>query len=462
MALRVGEPFGAGEGGRFGARLFAVYRGEWPPVVGTALLFFLVTATFWVLKPIKRALLLGTYGETPLVWGGATFEAAEVEQLAKVLNVGAAFVAVVVFTLLVRHLRRTTVVVALCSMFALAFAVIAARIGQPGPAVAWSLYVVGDMFNTVMLTMVWALTNDLVRPEQAKRLYGLIGLGGVLGGLVGSTVVRQAVTPLGRPMLMLLCIAPLVLIALIAFAVNRRAAGGSGGDDRPLPSAPGKNVALEGAQLVLRSRYLLGIAGIILIYEIVSNIVDFQLAAAVQLAGLDDLERDRFFALIGQITNVTAIAVQLVVTSWALQRLGVRGALLFLPAAILMGSVGFLAFATLAFAVVMSAADNGLNYSINQSAKEALYVPVTRIEKYKAKAFIDMFVQRTAKLVAIGVNLLFAALVGLAGVRWLSLATLGLLVGWVAIVLRLSREFKRRARAARPGSRTSPETERVR
>jgi AAA family ATP:ADP antiporter len=450
MALRVGEPFGAGDGG-VGARLFAVYRGEWPPVLGMGLFFFLVTATFWMLKPIKRGLLLGTYGDAPLMLFGAHFEAAEVEQLAKVLNVGAAFAAVIAFTMLVRHLRRTSVVVVLCSTFALAFAAISVGIDRPGPVVAWSLYVVGDLFNTVMLTTLWAMTNDLVRPEQARRLYGLVGLGGVLGGLVGSTVVRQAIEPLGRSTLMLACIVPLVLIAILAIAVNGRAQGGSGGDDRPLPATPGKSAALEGAQLVLRSRYLLGIATLILLYEIVSNVVDFQLAAAVQLAALDDLERDRFFALVGQITNVIAMVVQLVVTTWAMQRLGLRAALLFLPLAILVGSSGFLALGTLVFAVVMSVADNGLNYSINQSAKEALYVPVSRSEKYKAKAFIDMFVQRTAKLIAVGLNLLFAAWIGLGGVRWLSIATLGLLVVWLIIVLQLSRVFERLTGSSRPG-----------
>ena len=52
----------------------------------------------------------------------------------------------------------------------------------------------------------------------------------------------------------------------------------------------------------------------------------------------------------------------------------------------------------------LNTADNGFSYSINQSAKEALYVPTTREEKYKAKAFIDMFVQRFAKALAVGLS----------------------------------------------------------
>ena len=70
----------------------------------------------------------------------------------------------------------------------------------------------------------------------------------------------------------------------------------------------------------------------------------------------------------------------------------------------------------LGFAIAMSVSDNGLNYSINQSAREALYTPTTPDEKYKAKAFIDMFVQRFAKVLAVAINLGVTAFAGLAGV----------------------------------------------
>ena len=67
-------------------------------------------------------------------------------------------------------------------------------------------------------------------------------------------------------------------------------------------------------------------------------------------------------------------------------------------------------------------ADSGFAYSINQSAKEALYVPTSKEEKYKAKAFIDMFVQRFGKVLAIGVSLVTTTyFVDFSTVRWLSI-----------------------------------------
>ena len=85
-----------------------------------------------------------------------------------------------------------------------------------------------------------------------------------------------------------------------------------------------------------------------------------------------------------------------------MSRLGVGVALLFLPIAVLAGSMGFTVLPILWVGSSLNTVDNAFSYSINQSAKESLYVPTTRDEKYKAKAFIDMFVQRFAKAVAVG------------------------------------------------------------
>ena len=126
-----------------------------------------------------------------------------------------------------------------------------------------------------------------------------------------------------------------------------------------------------------------------------------------------------------------------------MRRLGIGVALLFLPALLLVGSLGFLVLPTLAFATTMSASDNALNYSINQSAKEALYVPTTRDEKYKAKAFIDMFVQRFAKAIAVGVSLgVTTWFADFSSVRWLSLFTVAVVGLWLVAVRYAGRRFE--------------------
>ncbi|MEE8409378.1 MAG: Npt1/Npt2 family nucleotide transporter, partial [Myxococcota bacterium] len=136
------------------------------------------------------------------------------------------------------------------------------------------------------------------------------------------------------------------------------------------------------------------------------------------------------------------LVVQLFLTSWIMKRFGLGVALMVMPVVILASSGAFLALPMLWTGSALNTSDNGLNYSVNQSAREALYTPTTREEKYKAKAFIDMFVQRAAKAVAVGLNLAITAMfVGYEGVRWLSLVTVLVTVAWVIAARYAGRRF---------------------
>jgi AAA family ATP:ADP antiporter len=246
----------------------------------------------------------------------------------------------------------------------------------------------------------------------------------------------------GRARLLLACILPLGLVTFIAFWVQRLVVKRPEDDGKPAASKETASAAWEGAKLVFRSKYLVAIAGIIACYELVSNVVDFQLASTVENTIKAPLEKDAFFGYVGQIIGIGSIGVQFLMTGWVMQRFGIRLALLFLPVALLGGSVGFLLLPSLFFAAAMSVSDNALNYSINQSAKEALYVPTSKDVTYKAKAFIDMFVQRFGKMLSVFLNLVLVATV-VEEVRWLSLITLAMSAIWLMSVRYVSKTYRR-------------------
>ncbi|MDZ7682726.1 MAG: hypothetical protein U5J63_13685 [Fodinibius sp.] len=72
------------------------------------------------------------------------------------------------------------------------------------------------MFNSAMVTFFWAYFNHITS-DQAKRTYGIVGLGGIIGGIVGSTVVAGYVNQLGRPTLLYLCLIPLAVMIAIGY-----------------------------------------------------------------------------------------------------------------------------------------------------------------------------------------------------------------------------------------------------
>jgi AAA family ATP:ADP antiporter len=126
-----------------------------------------------------------------------------------------------------------------------------------------------------------------------------------------------------------------------------------------------------------------------------------------------------------------------------LTRFGPAFALLVLPVGLAIASGGFALAPTLVFGNLLCVVDNGLSYSIHQSSKESLYVPTRVEEKYRAKAFIDVFVQRLAKALAVGATLVVTTLfTDYQDVRWLTLALLPLLGIWVMAARHAGRTFE--------------------
>jgi AAA family ATP:ADP antiporter len=292
---------------RLRKKFFDIRPGEWPLALGLSTYFFLVIAIFWVLKPIKRGLVISYFGDHPLHVAGWVLSGAQAEQVGKVLNMLVAFAVVGIFTWLVRRYARHYLIVIFCGVFGVLFLVFGSVINQIeglGQTAVWSFYVTGDIWTTVMVATFWAFANDLNTGDQAERLYGIVGLGGVVGGFVGATVVSGLVEQMGRSTLVLACLVPTALIAVLAVWIHRRECRA----DPEIPCAPKadavldpeeENAFLEGGKLVLNSKYLLGIAAVLGIYEMVSNIVDFQLAMIVEEQIADTSDRSAFFGLVG-------------------------------------------------------------------------------------------------------------------------------------------------------------------
>lgn len=427
-------------------------RHEWPLALLMFGQFFLVITIFWIVKPLKKFLFLQHYQAMPLHLWNWQLGGAQAEQLAKVLNMFSAVGAMVLFGALSTRLRRARLMMTLCLLFALAFALFAFGMQRPGNAGVWSFYLFGDLWSTMMVAAFFAFLNDSVAPESSKRLYGLIGVGGVLGGAIGTTVLATWIATFSRAQWLGACAGLCTLIAGLAWAAELRSRQSTEPEARPEGGhqAGPRRAAFAGASLVWRSPYLRSIAAIVGIYQMVSTIMDFQFSQGLELLLQGDAlaaHGARVFA----ITNWLALGVQLLATSFVMQRFGVGVALLVLPAVASLGSVAFLAWPGLWTASALNTADNAFAYSIQQSAKEALYVPTRRAEKYQAKAFIDMVVERSAKALGVGLNLLMLQSVhAFAGLRWLSVASLTLLTLWILAVRTAGRGYAGLSRPVHP------------
>ena len=427
--------------------IFDIRRSELPTALLMFSYFFLIITSFWILKPIKKSIFIQFYEKTGFDLFAWHLSGPQAELLAKVLNMAVAFVAVGVFTWLARRFRRQQLSFIFTGFFLASYAAYAFIIERPQSITVWTFYLYGDLFSTLMVATFFAFLNDSVTPDDAKRLYGLICLGGVAGGVFGTTTLRALIAKIDVVGWLWVCFGLGLLILVVAFAAGRRIDRDPPPEPEAVPAETEKkgkgNPALEGARLVFGSPYLLSIVAIVGLYEIVSTVMDFQFTSTI-VHYLSGPAIGKHFATVFAITNMVSMLVQLFFTSFVMSHFGLGFALMVLPVAALAGSMGFMALPVLGMGSALNTLDNGFSYSINQSAKEALYVPTSKDEKYKAKAFIDMFVQRFAKAVAVGVSLgITMVFREYSSLRWLSGFTVAVIALWIFAAIYAGRSFKR-------------------
>jgi AAA family ATP:ADP antiporter len=420
--------------------LFELRDGELVPTLLMSAYFFLVITTFWMLKPIKKSAFLGFYRghKLELALGplSTSLEGPQAELLAKVLNMIVAAGATMLFVALARRYRREWLSYVFGGLFVVGFALFTRIVDAPSELAVWAFYLFGDLFNMLMVAAFFAYLNDSVSPDIARRIYAFVVLGGVLGGVFGSTVVKAYISTLPTSVWLWTACAATGAIVLIAFTVARlglpkRETADAAELDVVVVASVGSGRA--GARVVAASPYLCAIAGMVSIYEIVSTVMDYQFSATLShyLSGAAIGEQ---LASVFLVTNVASLLIQLLLTRFVMQRLGIRAALSVLPFVIVIVAGGFALLPLLWVGSSMSIVDNALNYSMNQSARESLYVP-TGAEKYQAKAFIDIFVQRSAKALGVVLSLAMSVFVAddLTAVRALSVVVVGLSIVWLLV-----------------------------
>jgi len=208
-----------------------------------------------------------------------------------------------------------------------------------------------------------------------------------------------------------------------------------------LPEGGAYAHAMEGMRLTQRSFYLRWIAGIVMFYEIASITLDYQFTSSV-IHSVSPENFKIYFASVYVFSNFSALLVQIFATSWVIKRWGVSTSLCALPVSIMAASLGYLLFPILIFGSLLNTFEYALSYSINQTAKELLYVPISRKEKYEAKAFIDIFWLRLGK--GIAVLLVYFVSLGFSGelVRWLSLLLVILMIFWIRLSILVGKSHK--------------------
>ena len=367
----------------------------------------LALTIFWILKPLKKTLFIGLYdGDQTFKLGSMEMLGSSAELLAKGMNLLIAFMLVVFLTLVTRLAKRQRLTYCCMGLIiAMTFYFSLQMRNEPSESTVWLFYWFGDLYISLMLAAFFSFLHDTVDLRNAKRLYGFIVLGAVSGGAVGSTYFRGWIEEMNNQQWLHTIIGIGVVICLLAFAAGWMAKSIPHHEPKPSPNdVPKKkfNAAIEGASLVFKSRYLIAIAGIVGFYEITSEVLDYQFTAMTErFVPKEDI--GSHFGTVYAIGNIAALVVQLCFSIFAagFPKYRIHWILLALPLAVALSSLFFIIAPILLAASLLKISDSTFAYSVNQTGRETLYNPLSRQEKYVARAFVEVFIQRTGKVAAL-------------------------------------------------------------
>ncbi len=414
-----------------------VRRGEGPTALTLLATLFVILCGYYVCKTVREPLILADAG-------------AEAKAYASGLQALVLMLAVPAYSRVAAQVSRRTLVVGLTLFFVVNIEIfwLLGTVGMPYLGIAFFVWV--GIFNNAIVAQFWSYANDIYRPDRGARLFPVIAIGATLGSPVGAWVAGQLFDA-GIPALTLLHLAAVCLLVSLAgyLQVERWQS------DKKSPAAASKDdgTTRDGFAMLARNPYLRLICLLLLLLNVVNTTGEYILSrevlrmadASAECAG--DAARE---ACIGSFygsyffwVNVAAIAIQSLLVSRLVRAVGIAGVLLVLPIAsfvtyaMVLSGAGFQAFRW------TKTIENATDYSAMNTARQMLWLPTSRREKYAAKQAADTFVVRIGDVLAAGLVL--------AGTTFLSMdrqefagALLVVIAAWAGVAWLLISEYRRR------------------
>jgi AAA family ATP:ADP antiporter len=435
--------------------LFAdVHSGEGVTALLLMLNILLLLAAYYLLKTIREPLILS-------VPGGA-----EVKSYSAAAMAGLLLFAVPLYSAVANRISRVKLINGV-TLFFIACLVAFFALNLAGVPIGVAFFIWVGIFNLMIIAQMWAFANDVYTVEQGQRLFAIVGFGASLGAILGAFVTGQLVKRYGPYPFMLGSAGLLALSMVLTNLVHRRErrrlearathdAREAAAEGAATRDASGK--ARGGFSLVLSDRYLLLIGLLVLVLNLVNTngeyalgktVVNQYLASHPGAGGSLDEKQviGAFYGNYFTIVNIVAAALQLFVVSRVLKYFGVRVGLLVLPVVALAG------YSTLAFVPLLGLiratkmAENSIDYSLQNTTGNALYLPTSRAAKYNAKQANDTFFVRFGDVVSAGIVFAGTTWLGLTP-RHVAMVNVVLILVWIGLAIVIGRRYRRLAAAS--------------
>ena len=414
---------------RFFGSIVDVRRGEVTLTLLMFLYYYTLLVTYYFLKPARDSLFLVKLGA---------------EQLPVVFMITALVVVPVITiysragrTLKLNQLINVTTIVLIVCLFILRW-----LLEFSHASVFYIFYTWVSIYGALSTSQFWLLANGVFDATQAKRLFVLFGLGGIVGAFTGGEVTSIFVNQLGvsTENLLFFCMGFLTLCIFLVNIVWRRRGTAEPTKEHSRRREEKKESYAEIFRTIKKSRHLLLIVGIIATTMATASFVDYQFKTVSVDSFPTKQELTSFLGKFYGRLSLISFLFQLLISYRFLRWFGVGGAILLLPLGLLGGTVLMLLVPGLMAATLLRGADGVFKYSIDKTGRELLFLPVPLEVKKRTKVFIDIFVDRWFRGFAGAILLLFVSVLHFSA-RDIGWVVLVLLAIWLYMVFLMRKEY---------------------
>jgi AAA family ATP:ADP antiporter len=429
-----------------------VHAGEGLTALLLALNVFLILTAYYVLKPVREALILSE-------------GSAELKSYLSAAQVAVLAVVVPFYGKLVARFPRMRLI-NLVTLFFAACPVVFYMLARVHVPLGIIFFVWIGVFSLMIVAQFWSFANDIYTKDQGERLFAIVGFGASLGAVVGSRIADRLIEPFGVYQLMLVGAALLVGQLLLTNYINRREAGHSktpassvrSTADQPVP-APPKTSGANAFSLVLRTRYLLLMALMLMLLNWVNTTGEYILGRTVtdnvakmiasgRAGGLSEEQLiGAFYSKYFTYVNALGLVLQLFVVSRIVKYLGVSKAVMIGPVISLCAYNILIFYPALLAVMTAKVAENSTDYSLNNTVRNMLFLPCTYEEKFSAKQAIDSFFVRIGDVLSAVLVFVGTAILSI-GTRQFALVNAFIVLGWLILAWQVGRHYASRAASA--------------
>ncbi len=293
-------------------------------------------------------------------------------------------------------------------------------------------YVWAEVVANLFLLEFWTLASDFDPPREARRLNATIGAARPLGIIFFGAASGSVVQWIGTGQLLFVLI---LLMALYAGCVHQLRHV-----PRYSPAVPLRDFAPRpGGPPHPRERGYFGVlSGLILVMFVTLTLGDYQFKVIASNAYTEDALA-QFFGFFYAVVGFLSVLFQLFATPRILSRLGVGPALAVMPGVFGTASLFLLGWPCLPAAAVMKFSDNGLQFTLHDTAMQSLYAPFSSGRRARVRGFLEGAV-KPLSYGAGGLALVFLVAHGLS-VRDLCLVTVSFAFLWLCLIPLIRRRY---------------------